>query len=100
MATVGPVKGKGDGVRSEDVRRGVPVRVVDPVKRSGRGRTGTIERTYGQSSYLATEVRFDDGSVELYWYHELELLADDATNAARFHRGGGWNPDNLHRRQG
>jgi hypothetical protein len=28
------------------------------------------------------------------------LLADDATNAARFHRGGGWNPDNLHRWQG
>ena len=100
MATVGPVKGKGDGVRSEYVRRGVPVRVLDPAKRSGRGRTGTIKRTCSHPSYLATEVRFDDGSVELYWYHELELLADDATNASRFHRGGGWNPDNLHRRQG
>ena len=90
-------------MRSEDVRLGVSIKVLDPVKRGGRGCTGTIERTYGHPSYLATDVRFDDGSVELYWYHELELLeqlADDATNAARFYRGGGWNPDNGHRQQG
>ena len=74
-------------MRSEDVRLGVPVKVLDPVKRGGRGCAGTIERTYGHPSYLATEVRFDDGSRELYWYHELELLADDTSNTAKYHSG-------------
>ena len=88
-------------MRSEDVRPGVPVKVLDPVKRGGRGRTGTIRRTYGHPSYLATEVRFDDGSVELYWYYELELLehfADIVTIPSSFHRGFGPNPGNGHRR--
>jgi len=34
---------------------------------------GTVERTYGHPNYLAIDVRFEDGSVELYWYYELEV---------------------------
>ena len=40
----------------------------------GKGRVGTIERTYGHPNYLAVDVRFEDGSVELYWYHELRTM--------------------------
>jgi hypothetical protein len=32
---------------------------------------GTVERTYGHPDYLAMEVRFEDGSAELCWHHEL-----------------------------
>jgi hypothetical protein len=30
-----------------------------------------VERTFGHPDHLAMDVRFEDGSVELYWYHEL-----------------------------
>ena len=56
---------------SGEVRVGTLVRVLDGVKRTRKGRIGTIERTYGHPDYLAMDVRFEDGSVELYWYHEL-----------------------------
>lgn len=68
-------------MKSEEARPGVSVRVLDAAKRGGRGRIGTIERTYGHPSYLAMEVRFEDGSVELYWYHELQRIAEYADGA-------------------
>jgi hypothetical protein len=59
-------------LESYEARIGALVRVLDGVKRTGKGHIGTIERTYGHPDYLAMDVRFEDGSVELYWYHELE----------------------------
>ena len=59
---------------SHEARVGTFVRVLDGVKRTGKGRVGTIERTYGHPDYLAMDVRFEDGSVELYWYHELRRM--------------------------
>ena len=67
---------------SEEARPGVPVRVLDAAKRDGRGRIGKIERTHGHPSYLAAEVRFEDGSTELYWYHELQII-EEFTDRAR-----------------
>jgi hypothetical protein len=63
-------------LHSHEARVGTLVRVLDGAKRTGKGRTGTIERTYGDpdDSDLAVEVRFEDGSVELYWYHELRRM--------------------------
>jgi hypothetical protein len=58
-------------LNSHEARVGTLVRVLDGVKRIGRGRVGTIERMYGHPDYLAMDVRFEDGSVALYWYHEL-----------------------------
>jgi hypothetical protein len=58
-------------LHSHEARVGTLVRVLDGVKRTGKERIGTIERTYGHPDYLAMEVRFEDGSVELFWYHEL-----------------------------
>jgi hypothetical protein len=58
-------------LNSHAARVGTLVGLLDGVKRTGKGRIGTIERTYGHPDDLAMDVRFDDGSVELYWYDEL-----------------------------
>ena len=58
---------------TNEERIGTLVRVLDGGKQTGMGRVGTVERTYGHPDYLAIDVRFEDGSVELYWYYELEV---------------------------
>jgi hypothetical protein len=61
---------------SREARVGTLVGLLDEVKRAGKGRVGTIEKMYGDpdDSDLAVEVRFEDGSVELYWYDELRRM--------------------------
>jgi hypothetical protein len=49
---------------------------VDGAKRTGKGRLGTIVGTYGHPDYVAVDVLFDDGSVELYWHHELRTMKE------------------------
>ena len=61
-------------MNSHEAHIGSLVRVVDGAKRPGQGRVGTIEKTYGHPDHLAMDVRFKDGSVELYWYHELLMM--------------------------
>ena len=61
-------------LESHEARIGTSVGVLDGNRRTGKGRLGTIERTYGHPNYLAVDVRFEDGSVELYWYHELRTM--------------------------
>jgi hypothetical protein len=63
-------------VESREARIGTSVEVLDGGKRSGKGRGGTIERTYGHPDYLAVDVRFEDGSVEPYWYYQLRRLEE------------------------
>jgi hypothetical protein len=63
-------------LESHEAHLGTSVGVLDGRKRTGKGRVGTIERTYGYPNYLAVDVRFEDGSVELYWYHELRTMAE------------------------
>jgi hypothetical protein len=58
-------------LESHEAGPGTSVRVLDGARRAEKGRVGTVERTYGHPSHLAMDVRFEDGSVELYWYHEL-----------------------------
>jgi len=63
-------------LESHQARIGTMVRVLvlNGAKRPGQGRTGTIEQTYGHPDYLAVDVRFADGSVELYWFNELRRM--------------------------
>ena len=61
---------------SHEAHIGTLVGVLDGAKRSGKGRVGTIEQTYGHPECLALDVRFADGSVELYWYHELRKMEE------------------------
>ena len=59
---------------SHEARVGTLVGLLDGVKRTGKGRIGTIERIYGDPDDLAMDVRFEDGSVALYWYDELRRM--------------------------
>jgi hypothetical protein len=59
---------------SREARVGTLVGLLDGVKRTGKGRVGTIVRIYGDPDDLAVEVRFEDESVELYWYDELRRM--------------------------
>ena len=61
-------------MESREARIGTSVGVLDGAKRAGKGRVGTIERTYGHPDYLAVDVLFEDGSIELYWCHELRTM--------------------------
>ena len=61
-------------MESHEARIGTSVGVLDGAKRPGKGRVGTIVQTYGHPEYLAMDVRFADGGVELYWYHELRRM--------------------------
>ena len=68
-------------MHSHEARIGTLVRVLDGVKRTGKGRIGTIERIYGHPDDLAMDVRFEDGSVELYWFHELRRMEESLQEA-------------------
>ena len=61
-------------MNSHEARVGALVGLLDGVKRTGKGRIGTIERIYGDPEDLAMDVRFEDGSVALYWYDELRRM--------------------------
>jgi hypothetical protein len=59
----------GERVRvSEDTHRYPPLSVS----------VGTLEKRWGNLSYLALDVLLDDGSRQLFWFHELEEIAERA----------------------
>ena len=61
---------------SEEPRIGLRVRVGESGWRSEwRGLTGTITAKWGNPDYLAFDVLLDDGRTQLFWYHELEEIA-------------------------
>ena len=64
-------------LNSHEVRVDTLVGLLDGIKRTGKGRIGTIERIYGDPDDLAMDVRFQDGSVALYWYEELAVVDED-----------------------
>jgi hypothetical protein len=43
-----------------------------------RGRLGTIEKRWGDPTYVALDVLLEDGTKQLFWHHELEELAKRA----------------------
>jgi hypothetical protein len=65
-------------MESREARVGTRVRLLDGARRGARDRVGTIERTYGHPDYLAADVRFEDGSAELCWHHELAKAGSKA----------------------
>ena len=76
-------------MESREVRTGTAVRLLDGGRRGGKGCVGTVERTYGHPDYLALEVRFEDGSAELCWHHELAKVEEGATPFPRSTPAGG-----------
>jgi len=61
-------------LESREARIGTSVGVLDRARRAGKGSAGTIVRTYGLPEYLAVDVLFEDGSVELYWHYQLQTM--------------------------
>jgi hypothetical protein len=66
---------------SHEARVGTLVRVLNGGKQTGKGRVGTIVRIYGDPDDLAMDVRFEDGSVALYWYDELRRMEGSVQEA-------------------
>ena len=66
-------------MRSEEAKISVSVRVSDSGLHSElRGLTGTVSGMWGHPEYLALDVRMEDGSTQLFWYHELEEISQRA----------------------
>ena len=62
---------------SEETRIGLRVRVGESGWRSEwHGLTGTSTAKWGTPGYLALDVLLDDGRTQLFWYHELEEIAE------------------------
>ena len=76
-------------MESREARVGTLVRLPDGEKRDGKVCVGTVERTYGHPDYLAMEVRFEDGSAELCWHHELTEVKGSAPPSPRSASDGG-----------
>ena len=66
---------------SHEARVGTLVGLLDGVKRTGKRHIGTIVPIYGDPDDLAMEVRFEDGSVALYWYDELRRMEGSVQEA-------------------
>ena len=64
---------------SEEAQIGKRVRVrADHRRRLLRGLVGTIEKSWGDPTYIALDVLLDDGRSELFWHHELEEIVQRA----------------------
>ena len=76
-------------MESREARTGTVVRLLDGGRRGGEGCVGVVERTYGHPDYLALEVRFEDGSAELCWHHELAKVEEGVQPFSRSASDGG-----------
>ena len=61
-------------MESHEAQIGTSVGILDAARRAGKGHVGTIVQTFGHPDYLAMDVRFEDGSVELYWHYQLRKM--------------------------
>ena len=41
-----------------------------------RGKVGTISARWGSPDYVALDVALEDGSMRLFWHHELEEIQE------------------------
>ena len=57
---------------SQEIREGMRVRVSGSSTRKLNGKLGRVTQTFGNPSYLAVEVAFDDGSSDLFWHHQVD----------------------------
>jgi len=67
-------------VRSEKACIGKRVRVCEVARQSPTlpASVGTIKKRWGVPSYTALDVLLDDGTLKLFWHHELEEIAEGA----------------------
>ena len=64
---------------SEEAQIGKRVRIrTDCHSTPLRKLVSTIEKRWGNPTYIALDVLLDDGSTQLFWHHELEEIAQKA----------------------
>ena len=69
-------------MRSEGAQIGQRVRVRNDHRKSElRGLEGIVVNRWGDPSYSAFDVLLDDGDLQLFWYHELEKVGEDESDA-------------------
>jgi hypothetical protein len=71
-------------VLSEEAQIGKRVRVREGARRRPNlpASVGTIRKRWGDPNYTALDVLLDDGSLQLFWHHELEEVGtSDAGDA-------------------
>jgi hypothetical protein len=65
-------------MKSEEAWVGKRVRVREDHRTASlRMREGAIAKRWGNPCYAALDVLLDDGSLRLFWYHELEQADED-----------------------
>ena len=60
---------------SKAVRVGITVQVGDEAH-YGPGMVGTVTQVYGDPSYRAAEVTFEDARTVLYWHFQIEPVEE------------------------
>ncbi len=75
---------RASSLQSHEALIGSRVRVLETGRRAElRGMVGTIEHRFGRPEYLASDVRLDDGRLELFWAHKLESVEEAEKKAFR-----------------
>jgi hypothetical protein len=60
-------------LQAHEARTGITVRVKEGHWKSKfSGMVGVVEHRWGHPAYSALDVRLEDGSLELFWFHELD----------------------------
>jgi hypothetical protein len=61
-------------MRSEEICTGLSVRVSSSSGSAQKqnGKVGTVVHIYGNPSYVAVDVAFDDGSSDLFWHYQVD----------------------------
>lgn len=61
-------------LESHEACPGVMVRVREGYRKSEfDGMLGTIKRNFGHPDYAAVDVELEDGRLELFWHHQLDI---------------------------
>jgi hypothetical protein len=61
-------------LESHEARPGMLVRVREGYRKSEfDGMLGTVKRTFGHPDYAAVDVKLEDGRLELFWHHQLDI---------------------------
>ena len=64
-------------LQSHKARLGMAVWVKNGHWKSGyNGMRGTVEYVWDNADYPALDVPFEDGGLELFWFHELDEVPD------------------------
>ena len=66
-------------LESHEARMGIRVRVKEGHWKSRfSGMRGTVQHRWGHPDHPALDVRLEDGRLQLFWFHELEEVLEEA----------------------